>query len=373
MGDGAGQERRRGGVYVAQQPDVLFLQDTDGDDREDVRIRRLIGFDSADSHHGIAAFEWGPGGGLYFQEGTFKQSQVETLHGVERLSDAGVWRYHPRSEDMRVFVSVPFANPWGHVFDRWGQNFIADASDGLNYWAAPMSGFIPYPKKHPGGWIANAGWDKLPLVVPRKRRPSSGCELVASRQFPDEAQGNYLLNNVIGFQGVLQHTLQDERAGYSGAEIEPLIYCEDTNFRPVDLQFGPDGALYIVDWHNALIGHLQHNLRDPNRDRSHGRIWRVRYADRPLLEPKKLSKASVPQLLDLLLEPEDRTRYRVRREIAARETAARASCSPGWPEGGSGSGPWCRGTSRCRSPSRRSSGESGRALRSRGRKAWDRP
>ena len=325
-----GFELGHGGVFVAQQPDILFLEDKDGDDREDSRARRLVGFDTADSHHGLAAFEWGPGGGLYFQEGTFKQSQVETLHGVERMSDAGVWRYDPRTEDMRVFASVPFANPWGHVFDRWGQNFIADASDGLNYWAAPMSGFIPYPQKHPGGWIANKGWDKLPLVVPRKRRPSSGCELVATRQFPDAAQGNYLLNNVIGFQGVLQHTLKDSGAGYSGEEIDPLIYCEDANFRPVDLQFGPDGALYIVDWHNALIGHLQHNLRDPNRDISHGRIWRVRHADRPLLAVETLSDRSIPELLELLHAPEDRTKYRVRRELASRPTAAVITAIPEW-------------------------------------------
>lgn len=317
-----GFELGHGGVFVAQQPDILFLQDTDGNDVADTRVRKLVGFDTADSHHGIAAFEWGPGGGLYFQEGTFKQSQVETLHGVQRLSDAGVWRYDPRQEDLRVFASVPFANPWGHVFDAWGQDFIADASDGLNYWAAPMSGRIPYPLKHPGGWVANPGWDKLPLVVPRKRRPSSGCEFVATRQFPDEAQGNYLVNNVIGFQGVLQHTLGDSGAGYAGEEIEPLIHCEDSNFRPVDLQFGPDGALYIVDWHNALIGHLQHNLRDPNRDRSHGRIWRVRHADRPLLEIKTLSQLPVADLLTLLKEPEDRTRYRVRRELAARSSEA---------------------------------------------------
>ena len=325
-----GFELGRGGVFVAQQPDILFLQDTDGDDREDTRVRRLVGFDTADSHHGIAAFEWGPGGGLYFQEGTFKQSQVETPQGVVRLSDAGVWRYDPRTEDMRVFVSVPFANPWGHVFDKWGQNFIADASDGLNYWAAPMSGYIPYPQKHPGGWIANEGWDKLPLVIPRRLRPSSGCELISSRQFPEASQGNYLLNNVIGFQGVLQHKLSDAGAGYVGEPIEPLISCEDRNYRPVDLQFGPDGCLYIADWHNALIGHLQHNLRDPHRDRTHGRIWRVRYDANPLLDVKPLSKLSVNELLDELRSPEDRTRYRVRRELAGRRTTQVLAAMKQW-------------------------------------------
>lgn len=325
-----GFELGRGGVFVAQQPDVLFLRDKDGDDQADERLRLLVGFDTADSHHGIAAFEWGPGGGLYFQEGTFKQSQVETLHGVERLSDAGVWRFDPRTHDLRVFVSVPFANPWGHVFDRWGQNFIADASDGLNYWAAPMSGKISHPHKHPGGWIANKGWDKLPLVIPRHIRPTSGCELVWTRQFPTALQGNYLLNNVIGFRGVLQYALADQGAGYAGTQVESLISCEDGNFRPVDLQFGPDGALYIVDWHNALIGHLQHNLRDPHRDTKHGRIWRVRYAAQPLLKPVKLSQRETPELFELLLEPENRTRYRVRRELAGRESEAVVSAVSTW-------------------------------------------
>ncbi|MEM0927547.1 MAG: HEAT repeat domain-containing protein, partial [Planctomycetota bacterium] len=96
--------------------------------------------------------------------------------------------------------------------------------------------------------------------------------------------------------------------------------CRDGNFRPVDLQFAPDGSLYIVDWHNALIGHLQHNLRDPSRDHSHGRIWRVTYKNRPLLEPPVIDGASVDSLLELLKSPEDRTRYRVRRELAARPT-----------------------------------------------------
>ena len=51
-------------------------------------------------------------------------------------------------------------------------------------------------------------------------------------------------------------------------EVSPILMCEDGNFRPVDVQIAPDGSLYIVDWHNALIGHLQHNLREPNRDHS---------------------------------------------------------------------------------------------------------
>ena len=322
-----GFEIGRGGVWVAEQPDILFLEDRDGDDKADVRTRKLFGFDTADSHHGIAAFEWGPDGALYFQEGTFKYSQVESPYGPVRLGEAGVWRYDPRTERIDVHVSLAFANPWGHVFDKWGQNFIADASPGYNYWAAPISGKVTYPDKHPGGSQAksqdNPGSkiDKEPRHFIQKRtRPSSGCEIVSSSHFPPEAQGNFLINNVIGDRSVLQHTVKDRDSGFEGTEITPLVYCEDGNFRPVDLQFGPDGALYIVDWHNALIGHLQHNLREPNRDHTHGRIWRVVATGRDLQKPPKISGEPIERLLELLKTPEDRIRYAVRRELAERES-----------------------------------------------------
>lgn len=332
-----GFELGHGGVFVAEQPDILFLQDTDGDDKADVRIRKLFGFDTADSHHGLAAFEWGPDGGLYFQEGTFKQSQLESPYGPVRLSEAGVWRYDPRTELLEVHASLAFANPWGHVFDAWGQNFIFDASPGYNYWATTISGAVTYPDKHPGGALAK-GLDnpgskinrEPPHFIVKRTRPSSGGEIVSSRQFPPEAQGNFLINNVIGDRSVLQHTMHDKSSGFEGKEITPLVYCEDGNFRPVDLQFGPDGALYIVDWHNALIGHLQHNLREPNRDHSHGRIWRIVYKDRPLLTPPKILGESIEKLLELLKEPEDRTRYRVRRELAQRDSKEVTDAAAKW-------------------------------------------
>ncbi len=323
-----GFELGNGGVYVAQQPDILFLKDNDGDDKEDVRVRQLIGFDSADSHHGIAAFEWGPGGNLYFQEGTFKFSQVESPYGLTRLSEAGVWRYHPKSEKFGVFSNFAFANPWGHVFDRWGQDFIGDASPGNSYWAAPISGRIDHPLKHPGGsqhgrMAKITGGDpkyKFPTFYPKRTRPLAGCAMVSSRHFPPQTQGNFLVTNCIGDRMVLNHEVREQGSGFVGKEVEPIVSCNDGNFRPVDLQFAPDGSLYIVDWHNALIGHLQHNLREPNRDHSHGRIWRVTHKTRPLVEPAKIAGEPIPALLELLKLPEDRTRYRAKRELAARDT-----------------------------------------------------
>jgi mono/diheme cytochrome c family protein len=73
-----------------------------------------------------------------------------------------------------------------------------------------------------------------------------------------------------------------------------------------------------VDWHNILIGHMQHNARDPLRDHVHGRIYRITYPSRPLVTPANVAGASIAELLDNLKLPEYRTRYRTRRELRGR-------------------------------------------------------
>ncbi len=314
-----GFELGDGGAYVAQQPDLMFFEDTDGDEIADRSEVVLHGFGTEDSHHAISAFTWGPGGALYFQEGVFHHSQVETPWGPVRLVDAGVFRYEPQRHWLEVFVSYPFANPWGHVFDRWGQNFIADASGGSNYFGTAITGYAPYPMK------------RRPLkVFTSVVRPTAGCEIVSSRHFPPEAQGNFLINNTIGFQGIKQHRVIDEGSGFTSEEVEPLLYSTDINFRPVDLQFGPDGALYIVDWWNPLIGHMQYSLRDPRRDTGHGRIWRIRHAERALLEPRPVAGASIAELLGNLDQYEDRLRYRTRRELRQRERSEVLAAIDSW-------------------------------------------
>jgi hypothetical protein len=304
-----GLELGDGGVYVGQEPNLVFLKDTDGDDKADVRRIVLSGFDSADSHHALHAFTWDPGGGLHFQEGIFHFTQVETPQGPVRNHDAGIYRFEPRTAKFSLFTSHPFFNPWGHYVDRWGQDFVADASDGSNYYGTAFSGDTDYPDKH----------NRMQTFLKMQWRPTCGCELVSSRNFPAEAQGNYLLNNCIGFQGVLQYKVRDDGSGFAADPVEPLLQSSDRNFRPTDLKFGPDGALYLIDWFNPLIGHMQHSLRDPKRDTNHGRIWRIRYAKNPLVEPAKIAGEPIPALLDLLKVYEDRTRYRARLELGNRD------------------------------------------------------
>ncbi|MEZ5941034.1 MAG: GDSL-type esterase/lipase family protein [Planctomycetaceae bacterium] len=315
-----GIELGDGGAYVSQQPNVVFLKDTDGDDRADVKRTVLHGFDSADSHHAISAFEWGPGGDLYFQEGTFHHSQIESPYGLKRSHNAAVFRYEPRSEKFDIYVEYNFANPWGHCWDDWGQDFVADASGGANYFAAAFSGQLDYPRQHPG----------LKEFLVKQWRPTCGCEIVSSRHFPDEMQGDYLLNNCIGFQGTLQYRFKEAGSGFHADPVEPLVRSSDPNFRPTDLMFGPDGALYILDWFNPLVGHMQHSIRDPNRDKKHGRIWRVTYKNKPLLTPPKISGATLAELFELLKAYEIRTRYNARLELRDRPTAEVISQLDAW-------------------------------------------
>ena len=314
-----GFELGHGGAYVAAQSNLLFLADTDGDGRADTREVLLHGFGTGDSHHSISAFTWGPDGALYFQEGTFHQTNVETPWGPVRCSDGATYRFEPRRHFLEVFVTYPYLNPWGHVFDAWGQDFLADASDGSNYFALPLSGRLPHPAKHP-----RTG------SVTTRVRPTGNAEIVSSRHFPADEQGDFLITNVIGFRGIMQHRLLDDGSGFAAEEVGPLVFSSDLNFRPVDLQFAPDGSLYVVDWFNPLIGHMQYSLRDPRRDHAHGRIWRVTRDDRPLLEPANLEGRALGELLDALRSPESRTRYRARRELANRPAARVRDALESW-------------------------------------------
>src|SRR5690606_18319453 len=92
------------------------------------------------------------------------------------------------------------------------------------------------------------------------------------------------------------------------------------NFRPVDVEVAPDGALYFTDWQNPIIGHLQHNLRDPNRDKSHGRVYRLTYRGRELLEPVAIANQEIDALLEALKEPANRVRYRAKIELSGRKS-----------------------------------------------------
>ena len=295
------------GVYVSQEPNLILLRDTNGDDKADVREIVLGGFDSHDTHHAISAYTADPSGAFILCEGVFLHSNIETAYGPVRCVDGGFLRYSPQRHHLERTAQVSIPNPWGVVFDEWGQDFFLHTSGTTMNWMLPSS-------------IKPTFGSKTPLtkdLIPegQKVRPTSGLEVVSSRHFPDEVQGDLILCNSIGFLGIKQHQIQDEGTGYKTTFRHNLLQSSDGNFRPADLEFAPDGSLYVIDWHNVLIGHMQHNARDPLRDHVHGRIYRITYPARPLVTPARIAGATIAELLENLKLPESRSRYRTRRAL----------------------------------------------------------
>ncbi len=298
------------GVYVSQGTNLILLSDNDEDDIADRREIILSGFDDHDTHHVISAFCADPSGAIYMGEGVFLHTNVETPYGTVRATNGGFYRYNPMRKRLERTAQVAIPNPWGIAFDRWGQNFYCETSGPHLRWMMPSTIKPRY------GVATHKGFNLIEeehLV-----RPTSGIEFISSRHFPPEVQGDLLINNTIGFLGTKQHQFSDQGTGYQSRHRQDLLQSSDFNFRPVDLEFAPDGSLYLVDWHNILVGHMQHNARDPLRDHVHGRIYRITYPSRPLVTPPPVHNATIQQLLDNLKLPEYRARYRSRRELRGR-------------------------------------------------------
>lgn len=320
-----GFEIAKEGVYVSQGTNLKILMDTDGDGKADKSEILLSGFDDHDTHHNSHAFTTDPSGAIYSGEGVFLHTNVETSYGPVRASNGGFYRYAPQLHKLERTAQLSIPNPWGIAFDEWGQPFFAETSGPDVRWMLPGTVLPRYGQFTPKG----------PNLVEEAHRvrPTSGLEFVSSRHFPDDIQGDFLINNTIGFLGTKEHTLDDDGTGYKSRHRADLIVSEDRNFRPVDMEFAPDGSLYVIDWHNILIGHMQHNARDPLRDHSHGRVYRITYPSRPLVKPAKIDGATIEQLLENLKLPEYRTRYRTRNELRGRNVSEVLSKLTVWVNG----------------------------------------
>ncbi len=309
------------GIYVSQPPNVWFMEDVNGDGKADKKEIILHGFGTEDVHHSIDTYTWGPDGALYWHTGTFLHSQIETPYGPQRDDYGTTWRFEPLTQKLETYISYPYANPWGHVFLRNGTQIISDVSTGRNYFAPPLTTAARYPIKHT---------QMKDFLTAGLKPKTCGTEIISSRHFPDEMQGDILFNTFTGFQGIRRHRIVEEGSGIVAHESEPLLQSQDPNFRPVDLQFGPDGALYIADWYNPIINHGEKALRDPMRDHTRGRIWRLTYKPKKLLTPVDLTKLPVNELLNQLKEYEDRTRYRARSQLRQLDSRTVLSALEKW-------------------------------------------
>jgi azurin/glucose/arabinose dehydrogenase len=295
------------GILLMQAPDLWYVKSTKGDDHADWKERVIDGMDSADSHHTTNAMVLDPGGATYLSDGVFHRTQVETAAGPVRNIDAAIYRFEPLTSRFERYISYGFANPHGKVFDYWGNDIVTDATGNANYFAPAFSGHIDFPAKHPG---MQQFWN-------RPSRPCPGTGMISSRAWPAEFNGNFLNCNVIGVQGIFRVKVSADGSGLKGETLENLVTGDivgNPNFRPSQVNTGPDGAVYFADWSNAIIGHMQHHIRDPNRDHVHGRIYKMTYEGKTV-EPAKIDGQPVAALLDLLKQPENDTRTRAKIEL----------------------------------------------------------
>lgn len=288
-----------GGVYVSEMPHLTFLKDTDGDGKADFRRSLLSGFGTEDSHHALHDFTWTPDGDLIFRESIFHHSQVETPYGPVRQQNSGWFRFDPARQYLTSFGSYHSTNPWGVTFDDWGQHMASHPI----YAAAFHSLDPPFPEQHPKptGLQAYSG--------------TCGQEFVDFSTFPDELQGHFIKARYKPTNRIEILKWKEGEFGFEEEYVSDLIFSSNLSFIPVDLRFGPRGALYVCDWYNPVKGHAQYSLRDERRDRHSGRIWRITAKDKPLLPMPSIAGESVPELLQLLKRPEYRIRFLAKREL----------------------------------------------------------
>jgi putative heme-binding domain-containing protein len=271
----------------------------------------------------LNTFQWGPDGCLYFHQGVFLTSTVETPWGIRRLAGGGVWQLRTSSLDLEVYDrTLRGNNTWGHIWDGFGRSIFASA------WVSDIHlGLADTPLNQNAGPDYEASVKLTKLSGERH----SGLDIISGRHFPPEWQGNLISGGFLA-QKLHRAVLKDDGEHLSVQPLAPLLVSRHQKFRPIDVKLGPDGALYVCDWYNLIIQHNQVDFHDPRRDHVHGRIWRISYKDRPLVPRLKLADLGTPELLAHLGDPEQWTRNQARRVLAERDPKDVAPALGAWVE-----------------------------------------
>ena len=294
-----------GGAYIGQGNDLLHLQDTNGDDKFDTRRVLLTGFGTGDTHQNINSFTWSPGGELFFCQGLHAFSRVETPWGIRRLDEHGSWRLRPRRLELHGFRRTSGGgNPWGIAFGNWGEPFVKSNGTGVSE-LLPSMVSVERIASYWGGEMKIGETQVGSMII----------EFAESPHLPDDIQREMLIAGYFA-RDINRLQWETDGSGHRLQKIPSLMKSSHNAFRPVDIRIGPDGAIYIADWFNPIIGHYQASFRHPDRDKTHGRIWRVTAKGRSLAEAPALAKMNAAELCEQLKSEWRYVRYQAKRRLS---------------------------------------------------------
>ena len=290
------------GAIVAQGPEILRLEDTDNDGLADKRTVLIKGFGVQDTHtlpHQLVRL---PGQQIGFSQGVLNGGTITDASGKKHPFDKTlIASFAPDGTDLQI-LGVGMNNIWAWAEDRLGRVFIHEAND-WGYSLVPFERDSTYPS-----FVSSSIHPDAPIHPPTAQDLGlggtgfSGIAICDDRigSFPKPWKDSFFVANpILGKINAASGTV-DENGVWTFTKMTDLVTCDDPMFRPVAVAFGPDGCLYIADWYNRIISHNEVSRDHPARDKSHGRIWRIRAKDQPHRKATDFTKLATKNLPNFL-------------------------------------------------------------------------
>jgi putative heme-binding domain-containing protein len=260
----------KAGCIAWSIPNIWYFADTDGDDKADHReiLFGPLGYEK-DTHGMCSSFRLGLDGWVYATHGFNNTSHLKAKDGSTLdLHSGNVFRFRPDGSRVEKWTSGQ-VNPFGLCWDRFGNLYSADCHSSPIYQLIRGASYPSFGKPDDGLGFA-------PVMCEHSHGSTGICGIVYldGGVWGPEWDDHTLVGNCVTSR-VNHDTVTFTGSTPKANEQPDFITSDDPWFRPVDLQLGPDNALYIADFYNKIIGHYEVPLDHPGRDKERGRIWRV--------------------------------------------------------------------------------------------------